>query len=129
MTQDMGLPARVAARRAADERTIGRLLIRVTYVAVGLLVLGVASMIATGTGPLDVPPALDLAGVIAAMKALRPEGLLWLGLVAVIATPIIRVLAAAFTYARSAEWRMVAISVAILAVIAAGVVTTLITGS
>jgi len=129
MTQDMGLPARAAARRAADERTIGRLLIRVTYVAVGLLVLGVASMIATGTGPLDVPPALDLAGVIAAMKALRPEGLLWLGLVAVIATPIIRVMAAAFTYARNAEWRMVAISVAILAVIATGVVATLITGS
>ena len=122
-------PPSVVARRAADERQIGRLIVRITYLAVALLGVGVVSMVATGVSPLDAVPTLDAAGLIAAMGGLRPEGVLWLGLMAVIATPIIRVLAAAFAYARGAEWRMVAISIAILAVIATGVVTTLITES
>ena len=122
-------PPSVLARRAADERQIGRLIVRITYLAVALLGVGVVSMVATGVSPLDAVPTLDAAGLIAAMGGLRPEGVLWLGLMAVIATPIIRVLAAAFAYARGAEWRMVAISIAILAVIATGVVTTLITES
>ena len=122
-------PPSVVARRAADERQIGRLIVRITYLAVALLGLGVVSMVATGVSPLDAVPTLDAAGLIAAIGGLRPEGVLWLGLMAVIATPIIRVLAAAFAYARGAEWRMVAISIAILAVIASGVVTSLITES
>lgn len=122
-------PPSVLARRAADERQIGRLIVRITYLAVALLGVGVVSMVTTGVAPLDAVPALDAAGLIAAIGGLRPEGVLWLGLMAVIATPIIRVLAAAFAYARGAEWRMVAISIAILAVIATGVVTTLITES
>ena len=122
-------PPSVLSRRATDERQIGRLIVRMTYLAVALLAVGVASMVATGISPLDAAPALDAAGLIAAIGGLRPEGVLWLGLMAVIATPIIRVLAAAFAYARGAEWRMVAISIAILAVIATGVVITLITES
>lgn len=122
-------PPSVLARRAADERQIGRLIVRITYLAVALLGVGVLSMVATGVSPLDAVPTLDAAGLIAAIGGLRPEGVLWLGLMAVIVTPIIRVIAAAFAYARGAEWRMVAISIAILAVIATGVVTTLITES
>ena len=122
-------PPSVLIRRATDERQIGRLIVRITYLAVALLAVGVASMVATGISPLDAAPALDAAGLIAAIGELRPEGLLWLGLMAVIATPIIRVLAAAVAYARGGEWRMVAISIAILAVIATGVVTTFITES
>ena len=122
-------PPSVQARRAADERQIGRLIVRVTYLAVALLGVGVAAMVATGVSPFDAVPALDAAGLIGAIGGLRPEGVLWLGLMAVIATPIIRVFAAAFAYARGAEWRMVAISIAILVVIATGVITTLITES
>ncbi len=122
-------PASVLARRAADERQIGRLIVRITYLAVALLVFGVVSMVAAGISPLDAVPALDRAGLIAAIGGLRPEGVLWLGLMAVIATPIIRVIAAAFAYGRGPEWRMLAISIATLAVIAIGVVTTLITES
>lgn len=122
-------PPSVLARRARDERQIGRSIIWITYLAVALLGVGVASMVATGISPFDAVPALDAAGIIAAIGRLRSEGLLWLGLICVIATPIIRVLAAAFAYARGAEWRMLAISIAILAVIATGVVTTLFTES
>lgn len=129
MEDPMLQPVAVLTRRAADERQIGRLIVRITYLAVVLLGVGVASMVTTGISPLETVPALDAAGLVSAIGELRPEGLLWLGLMAVIATPIVRVLAAAFAYARGAEWRMVVISIAILAVIASGVVTTLITES
>ncbi|MGK2849355.1 MAG: DUF1634 domain-containing protein [Candidatus Limnocylindrales bacterium] len=117
----------VDARRAADERVIGRLLILVTYLAVGLLVAGVIAMIVAGISPTDPAPTSDPAAILAAILALRPEGILWLGLAVVIATPILRVIAAALAYARQAEWRMLAISITILVVIAVGVATSLLT--
>lgn len=123
------VPRSVEAQRAADERIIGRLLIVLTYLAVGLLVAGVAAMVVAGISPTDPAPPSDPAAILAAILALRPEGILWLGLAAVIATPILRVAAAALAYARRAEWRMLAISIAILVVIAVGVATSLLTES
>lgn len=117
----------VEAQRAADERVIGRLLIVLTYVAVGLLVVGVVAMAVAGISPTDPAPPSDPAAIVAAVLALRPDGILWMGLAAVIATPIVRVVAAALAYARRAEWRMLAISFAILLVIALGVATALLT--
>lgn len=117
----------VQAQRAADERVIGRLLIVVTYVAVGLLVAGVTTMVVAGISPTDPAPTSDPAAILAAIVALRPEGILWLGLMAVIATPLVRVAAAALSYARQGERRMLAISIAILLVIGIGVATSLLT--
>jgi uncharacterized membrane protein len=111
----------ISSRAYAAERTIGRLLIGITYVSVGLLAIGFVLMIANGISPLDAGPPLDLATLGAQLVALDPAGYLWLGLLAVIAAPIGRVLVAAFAYARDADWTMVAVSVAILAVIAIGV--------
>ena len=112
-------------RRLAAERLIGRLLIAVTYVSVGLLVIGVTLMIADGISPLSGGPSLDLATLGAQVAGLDPAGFLWLGLIAVIAAPIGRVIVAAITYARDADWLMVAISLGILLVIAVGVGTAL----
>lgn len=123
---DPGSPS-VEARRAADERVIGRLLILITYLAVGLLVVGVVAMIIAGISPTDPAPTSDPAAIVAAIVALQPEGILWLGLAVVIATPILRVVAAGLSYARRSEWRMLGISVAILVVIAVGVATSLLT--
>jgi uncharacterized membrane protein len=111
----------ISSRAYAAERTIGRLLIGITYVSVGLLAIGFVLMIANGISPLDAGAPLDLATLGAQLVALDPAGYLWLGLLAVIAAPIGRVLVAAFAYARDADWTMVAVSVAILAVIAIGV--------
>ena len=115
----------VEARRAADERVIGRLLILITYLAVGLLVAGVIAMIVAGISPTDPAPTSDPGTILAAIVALRPEGIVWLGLAVVIATPILRVCAAGLAYALRSEWRMLAISFAILVVIAVGVATSL----
>jgi uncharacterized membrane protein len=110
-----------ASRAFAAEALIGRLLIAVTYVAVGLLAIGLVLMIADGISPLSGGPPLDLATLGTQLVALDPAGFLWLGLMAVIAAPIGRVIVAAIAYARDADWLMVTVSIAILVVIAIGV--------
>jgi len=116
---------RSAGRAAAAESLIGRLLIAVTYLAVGLLTVGVMLMIADAISPLSGGPPLDLASLGSELLALEPAALLWLGLIAVIAAQIGSVIVAAVAYARDADWLMVGISLGILAVIAVGVASAL----
>lgn len=113
--------------RAMDEleRRIGRLLIAITYVAVTLLVIGVLLMIANGISPLAGGPPLDVGVLVAQLLALDPAAFLWLGLLAVIATPISRVLVAGWGYARAGDKRLLAVSSGILVIIVVGVVTAL----
>jgi uncharacterized membrane protein len=110
-----------AARTVATERRIGRLLIAVTYLSVALLAIGLVLMIADGIAPTSGGPRLDLGGLARGVAALEPAGFLWLGLLAVVAAPIGRVIVAGVAYAGEADWLMVGISVAILVVIAVGV--------
>jgi uncharacterized membrane protein len=117
----------VVARRLAFERRIGRLLIVVTYVAVALLVVGVALLIAAGISPLAGGPPLDLETLVADLVALAPSGFLWLGLIVVIATPISRVIAAAIGFGRAGDRLLVLVAWAILLTIAISVVSALAT--
>jgi len=119
---------RTAVRRSQQvsaERIAGRLLIVVTYVSVALLVVGFALMLADGISPLDGGPPLDLATIGAQVRALEPSAFLWIGLLAVIAAPIGRVIVSGVSYARAEDRLMVAVSIGILVVIAAGVATAL----
>jgi uncharacterized membrane protein len=109
--------------RHEAERRIGRLLIGMTYVSVALLVVGVVLLLAAGVSPLAGGPGLALGELGAELLALGPAGFLWLGLAAVIATPILRVVAAAVAYGRAGDWAMVGIAVGILGIIAVGVMT------
>lgn len=109
----------------AVERVAGRLLIVVTYVSVALLLVGLLLMLADGISPLDGGPPLDLATLGAQLRALDPVAFLWLGLLAVIAAPIGRVIVSGVSYARAADRLMVAVSIGILVVIAVGVATAL----
>jgi len=119
------MTASTSARAFAAERTIGRLLIGITYLSVGLIAVGSVLMLAAGISPLDQGPPLDIAALGAQLVALDPAGYLWLGLLAVIAAPIGRVIVAAVAYGRDDDWLMVGVSVAILVVIAVGVGTAL----
>jgi len=110
-----------AARTVATERRIGRLLIAVTYLSVATLAIGLVLMIADGIAPTSGGPLLDLGGLARQIVALDPAGFLWLGLLAVVAAPIGRGVVAGVAYAGEADWLMVGISIAILAVIAVGV--------
>jgi uncharacterized membrane protein len=117
----MSAPATTRAYSA--ERLSGRLLIGFTYVSIGLLVIGVVLMVANGISPLASTPAFEPGTLVASLVALDPDAFLWLGLVAVIAAPIGRVIVAGVAYASDADWLMVAISIAILLVIAIGIGT------
>jgi uncharacterized membrane protein len=106
---------------AVAEFRIGRLMIAMTYASVAVLVVGVALMVAAGISPLSGGPAFDATQLFAELASISPVGFLWLGLVIVIATPIVRVVGAAISYGLAGQWTMVAIAVGILVVIVAGV--------
>jgi uncharacterized membrane protein len=110
-----------ASHALVAERLSGRLLIAFTYVSVGLLVIGVVLMIANGISPLESSPTFDLATLPTSILSLDPAAFLWLGLVAIIAAPIGRVILAGVVYAVDGDRTMVMISIAILVVIAIGV--------
>jgi uncharacterized membrane protein len=102
--------------------TIARVLTWGTYLSVGLLAVGVVLMTANGVSPLDDAPPFQLDRIPADIAALRPVGFLWLGLLVAIATPLARVVASLVGYVAGGERRMALISVAILLVIAVGVI-------
>ena len=119
-----------AAPKANDfEALIGRLLIAMTYVAVTLLVVGVLLLLAAGTSPLSGGPAFHLGDIVPDILALRPEGFIWLGLLVVLSTPIVRVVVAGFGYGRAREWPMVGVAIGILTVIAVAILTATFTGA
>ena len=103
------------------ERSIARLLTIGTYASVALLVMGVLLMLATGVAPRSGGPAFDLRKLVPDLLALRPAGFIWLGLVAVVATPAARVLAALIGYARRRDRTMAIVAALILVVIALSV--------
>lgn len=107
--------------RPTFERALGRLLIGLTYVAVALLAIGVVLMTANGISPLSGGPRFDASRLPADLAAAAPAGFLWLGLLAIIAAPISRVVAAAIGYARTSDRAMVWVAIAILVVIAASI--------
>lgn len=105
------------------DRTIARLLALGTYLSVGLLTIGVVLMAASGMSPLDGnAPAFEPGRIPADLAALRPIGFLWLGLIAAIATPLVRVVASLVGYVRGGEHRMAFIAAAIIVVIGTAVV-------
>ena len=112
------------------ERTVARLLIVGTYLSLALLVVGVLLMAITGRSPLD-PPAHDFdpALLVGDILAGRPDGVLWLGLIVLLATPAARVAASIVGYVRSGERAMAWVGLAILAVVAGGVVIGVVLGS
>lgn len=117
-----------AQRGREFDRFIGRLLIAVTYVAVALLSVGVLLMLAAGISPLAGGPPLDPSHLLADLAALEPAAFLWLGILAVIATPISRVIVAAVGFVRLGDRWMVVISLGILAVIALAIASALAAG-
>jgi uncharacterized membrane protein len=99
------------------------MIIVITYVAVALLALGVILMVGAGISPLDGGPRLDPGAIFADVSRLDPAGFLWLGLIAVVATPVARVVAAAIAAARLGDRGLLGVALAILVVIGLGLVS------
>jgi uncharacterized membrane protein len=112
-----------ASRAARVDGWIARVLRTGTLLSIGLLVIGVALMTLAGRSPLDktwLP--LDLGRIPADVLALRPEGFLWLGLLATLSTPLLRVAASIVGFLGAGERRMAGLGIAVLIVIALAVV-------
>jgi uncharacterized membrane protein len=125
-------PTSEAGLEAANalDLTIARILTIGSYVGVGLLIVGVGLMVAVGRSPLDQPThGFDPGLIIGDIVAGRPDGPLWVGLLILLVTPASRVAASLVGYLRSGERQMAIVSLAILGVIAVGVVVGVVLGT
>jgi uncharacterized membrane protein len=122
-------PVEPAAGTSADvawrlESTISRLLVAGTYLAMGLILLGVLLMLAAGIDPLahgGVPP-FELSTIPADVASGNPLGFLWLGLVAVLALPLGRVIVAGVGFLAAHDVRLALVSLAVLLVVLGSIV-------
>jgi len=105
------------------EGRIARLLSVGTVISVVLLAVGGASLLIGGVQPLQSAPAFDAGQMVQDLLALHPIGLVWLGLVVVLATPAARVAAGLVGYAGRGETGMALVAALVLAVIGVGVIT------
>ena len=117
-------------RRADDglEPALARVLQAGTYASIALVAVGSVLLLAAGTSPLAGGPALAIDRVAGDILAARPAGFLWLGILGIVGTPGLRVVGALLGFWRRGERAMVGVAVAILAVVAAGVVIGLLAG-
>jgi uncharacterized membrane protein len=100
------------------ETRVARVLAVGTRIAIALLAVGTILLVLEGTSPLAAGwPPLDLASLPAGLVALEPAAFLWTGLIATIATPLLRVGTATWGFERAGERRMAALGVAVLVVI------------
>jgi uncharacterized membrane protein len=117
----MTTPAGATDRTATTdpvEAVVARLLSLGTIAAIALLAIGSILLAIRGGSPFDTAPTMDLGRIPSDIAAGRPDGYLWLGLIAAIATPCARVAASLVGYIGRRERAMTIISILILAVIA-----------
>jgi uncharacterized membrane protein len=114
-------PSGIAIAADPLERSIARLLTAGTYSSVAILAAGTALMLASGIQPLAGGPPFDVRQIVDDLAHLKSTGFLWLGLVAVMATPAIRVVVSLVGYLRGGERQMALIAFLVLAVIALSV--------
>jgi uncharacterized membrane protein len=100
------------------ELLVARLLTIGTIASIALLAIGSVLLAARGGSPLDAALPLDVGRLPTDIAMGRPDGFLWLGLIAAIATPCARVAASLIGYIRRREPAMALVAVLILAVIA-----------
>lgn len=105
------------------EHRIARLLSLGAASSLVLLTVGTLGFVTAGVAPLTPDwSKVDLARLPADLIALRPEALLWVGLMTAIATPLLRVGASLIGFLLAGERRMVAIASGVLAVVALAII-------
>jgi uncharacterized membrane protein len=104
------------------DRLIGRLLTIGTYASILLIAIGCVLMFASRIDPLAGAPPLEPGLIVDDIAHLRPAGFMWLGLLALLATPIARVAVSFAAFALRGERTMAVVAALILVVIAASIV-------
>ncbi len=115
----------------STERMLGRVL-QVGVVTAGaiLLAAGIAFLIGHAGDPASFktfrgqPASLSSpSGVIGALAGLQPASFIQLGLLVLIATPVLRVVMSAYSFARMRDWVYVVATLIVLGVLAFGLVS------
>ena len=112
----------------AMEAAVARLLVVGTWLAMGLVLVGVVLMFASGIDPLAhgaIPPFRP-AAIPGELLALDPAGFLWTGVCLIVALPIGRVVVSGLGFLAARDLRMAAISLAVLAVVLVSVVSSIV---
>ena len=106
------------------ETVVARLLTVGTYLAIGLVLVGVVGMLRDGIAPLDhvAFPPFDLRQIPAETLALEPAGFLWAGIVLVMCLPIGRVIVAGIGFLRVGDRRLALVSLGVVLVVFASIV-------
>jgi uncharacterized membrane protein len=117
-------------RAPADslEPALARVLQVGTYASMALIAIGVVLMLATGTSALAGGPPLVVGRIVPDIVAGKAEGFLWLGILGMVATPLLRVIGALVGFWRRGERRMVLVGFLVLVVVAIGVIVGLLAG-
>jgi uncharacterized membrane protein len=119
-----GTPGQDAA--AAIESLVSRLLIVGTYLGIGLVLVGVAGMLAAGVNPLDADmPPFEPGNIPAQIRALDPVGFLWAGLLTFLALPVGRVVVSGVGFLAAGDRRFALISLAVFLVVVVSIVAAL----
>jgi len=109
------------------EAVVARLLVVGTYLAIGLILVGVLLMLKDGIDPLSFQqlPAFDLRAIPDELVSLQPDGFLWAGIVTVMALPVGRVVVSGAGFYAAGERRLALVSFLVLVVIAVSIVAAL----
>ena len=125
------MSATIGPRTSADtayrlERIVARLLGVGTWIAIGLVFVGVVGMLLHGVDPLSPgAPVFSLVRIPGDLLALRSEGFLWAGLVTVMALPLGRVLVSGVGFLAAGDRRLALVSACVLLVVTGSVVAAL----
>ena len=103
------------------DRVIGRLLTIGTYVSILLIAIGCVMLFAGRIDPLAGGPPLEPGLIVDDIAHRRPAGFMWLGLLALLATPILRVIVSFAGYAARGERTMAVVAALILVVMVASI--------
>ena len=104
------------------DRLVGRLLTIGTYASILLLAVGSVLLFAGRIDPLAGAPALEPGLIVDDITHLRPAGFMWLGLLTLLATPILRVVVSFAGFAARGERTMAIVAILFLVVLAVSVV-------
>jgi uncharacterized membrane protein len=115
----------------AIEALVARILVIGTYLAVALILVGVAGMLASGVDPLShgERPGFDAARIPGDIVALRPLGFLWAGLALVMALPVGRVIVSGLGFLAARDRRLAMVSLLVLLVVGTSIVAALVLGA
>jgi uncharacterized membrane protein len=109
----------VSTEQGGLDRLLSWVLFAGLGIALALMLAGILLALLDDGQP--VPPRTTFAGLLESLVSFEAEGLFGLGLLVLLATPAVRVLASILFLSRRRQWRFVFIGMSVLAVLALSV--------